>query len=148
MIETATHILRSVFGKTPQQRIAKAPDASITDNPTTTASVKFTPLTRPLKRDLFRKKNPGRPGFCSSTKFADVSKPEKAAKCINNDAVSACEFHPWKTFTFQTKEILRIGPDTPSMAEEKPKKIEFQKGGCLIPANCPQVELNQKATQQ
>jgi len=23
---------------------------------------------------------------------------------INNDAVSACEFHPWKTFTFQTKK--------------------------------------------
>lgn len=76
MIETATHILRSVFGKTPQQRIAKAPDASITDNPTTTVSVKFTPLARPLKRDLSRICFPGRPGFCSSTKFADVSKPE------------------------------------------------------------------------
>lgn len=36
------------------------------------------------------------PGFCSSTKFAEVSKPE-----------------------------------TPSMAEEKPKKIASMKGGCF-----------------
>lgn len=28
-------------------------------------------------------------------------------------------------------EVLRLKPDTPSIAEEKPKKIEFQKGGCL-----------------
>lgn len=34
-------------------------------------------------------------------------------------------------------EVLGLRPDTPSIAEEKPKKIEFQKGGCLSPAKTP-----------
>ncbi len=47
-----------------------------------------------------------RPGFCSSTKFADVSKPRADAAAdprIPSITLLACEFHPWKTFTFQKK---------------------------------------------
>ena len=59
MIETATHMLRSVLGKTPQ----------------TDETMKLG-----LQSTLARANFSAEPGFCSSTKFADVSKPGAGAK--------------------------------------------------------------------